>query len=132
MLAVTKFTNRQTRVGGSKFGRSAVLVGPTDEEHFIAELPAEPRMDISRQQRAGKIAEMLDVVHIGNGAGDEKFCHCLRPSSSLRAPNPIMQKPFRSGRKGFELGSKPSARERASSHPAGPDTVGQGHSRICL
>src|SRR5271169_6054893 len=84
MLAVTKFTNRQTRVGGSKFGRSAVLVGPTDEEHFIAELPAEPRMDISRQQRADKIAEMLDAGHIGNGAGDEKFCHCLRPSSSLR------------------------------------------------
>jgi hypothetical protein len=129
MLPVTKFANRQPRIVGSQFSRSAVLVGPTNEKHFIAELPAESRMDISRQQRADKIAQMLDAVHVGNGAGNEKLCHCLRPSSSLSAPNPIMQKPFRSGRKGFELGSKPSARERASTHPARPDAVGQGHSR---
>src|SRR5262245_39789667 len=83
MLTVTKFANRQPRIGGSQFGRSAVLVRPTNEEHFIAELPAKPRMDISRQQRAHKIAEMLDAVHIGNSAGDEKLGHRLRPSSSL-------------------------------------------------
>jgi hypothetical protein len=68
MLAVTKFTNRQTRVRGSKFRRSAVLVGSTDEEHFIALLPAEPRMDISRQQRAAGLTARCAVRNAGETA----------------------------------------------------------------
>jgi len=60
---------------GSELGRRSVLVGGADEEDVVADLPPEAGMDVGRQQRAHEIAEMLDAVHIGKGAGDENFGH---------------------------------------------------------
>ncbi|MHC2424351.1 hypothetical protein ACVIST_001096 [Bradyrhizobium elkanii] len=62
---------------GAELGRRAVLVGGADEEHVVTDLAAEAGVDVGGQQRADQIAEMLDAVHIGKGAGDENFGHGL-------------------------------------------------------
>ena len=49
---------------GAEFGRCAVFVGAADEQHIIADLASEARMDIRRQQGAREIAEMFDAVHV--------------------------------------------------------------------
>ncbi len=61
--------------GSGEFGRRAVLVGCADVEHFVALQPAEARMHIGRQHRAGKIAQMLDAVDVGKRGGDQVSGH---------------------------------------------------------
>ena len=60
---------------GAEFGRRSVFVGGADEQHVAACLAAETRMHVGRKQRARKIAEMLDAVHIRQRTGNENFGH---------------------------------------------------------
>ena len=54
-------------------------------EHLLAALALEARMDVGRQQAAGEIAEVLDAVDVGQGAGDQMAgCHGPLLGSSLR------------------------------------------------
>ena len=63
------------RLDGGEFCRRAVLVGGADEEHFVPGGSAIARIDIRREHRAGKVAEMLDAVDVGQGGCDEDTCH---------------------------------------------------------
>jgi hypothetical protein len=51
----------------------AVIVGTADEENLLSQLPAKSSVDVSRQEGTYQIAEMLNSVDIGNGAGDQDF-----------------------------------------------------------
>ena len=79
-----------------ELGRRAVLVGAAEEQHLVAGLPAKAGMDVGGQQRAGEIAEMLDAVDVGQGAGDQELGH-----GTLRSCRGVdMKKPFaRKGRR---------------------------------
>ncbi len=54
----------------AELGRRAVLVGAADEQHLVAELPAETCMHVGRQQRAREVAEMFYAVDVGKRTGD--------------------------------------------------------------
>ncbi len=61
--------------GGGQLGRSAVLVGGADIEHFVP-LPAlEPRPDVGRQHRTRQVPQVLDAVDVGQRRGDEDAGH---------------------------------------------------------
>jgi len=99
--------------------RGAVLVGAADEQHVVAELAAEPRMDVGRQQRADQIAEMLDAVDVRNRAGDQDLAHGDVLRCGKRAgPEWKKEKALPRGRKGSGLWRLPRAYGRASALPA--------------
>src|SRR5215471_15175722 len=75
---------------GTELGRGPVLVGAANKQDRGARLTAEPCMHIGGQQRADQIAEMLNAVDVGNGAGDEIAGHGSHPSA--RTPNPEKSK----------------------------------------
>jgi hypothetical protein len=99
--------------------RGAVLVGAADEQHVVAELAAEPRMDVGRQQRADQIAEMLDAVDVRNRAGDQDPAHGDVLRCGKRAgPEWKKKEPFRGGGRARACGALPRAYGRASALPA--------------
>ena len=62
-------------LGCGELRRRAVLVGGADVERVRAGLATEAGMDVGRQQRARKVAEMLDAVDVRQGTGDEISGH---------------------------------------------------------
>src|SRR5262245_35472825 len=75
MLGIAIAADLLARFDGAELGRGAVLVGAADEQHLVAELAAEARMHVRRQQRADEIAEMLDAVDVGQRTGDQNLAH---------------------------------------------------------
>jgi hypothetical protein len=65
----------ETCPGSGDLGRRAVLVRAAEKQRLAADLAMEAGMDVGRQERAGQIAEMLDAVDVGQGAGDQDFAH---------------------------------------------------------
>src|SRR5689334_10844600 len=87
MLHVTIRAHLLTGSRSRKLCRRAVLVCAADEKDLGAGLTAKPRMHVRRQQRANEVTEVLDAVHVGNGAGHEIAGHgshpCLRGRRAL-------------------------------------------------
>jgi hypothetical protein len=79
MLPIAELSNGQVRGSGCEFSWRAMLISPANEEDLVAKLPAKPSMNIRGKERTGKVAEVLDAVHIRNGARDQKFWHRVRP-----------------------------------------------------
>ena len=52
-----------------QLGRRSVLISGTDVEDLVPSLTLESRIDVRRQHGSDKVAEMLDAVDIGKGAG---------------------------------------------------------------
>ena len=93
VLARAVVGDRQAGRLRRQLGRRAVLVGAAEEQHLVAGLPAEAGMDVGGQQRARKVAEMLDAVDVGQGAGDQELGHgSLRPCGASCVAD--MKKPF--------------------------------------
>src|SRR5262249_28311670 len=102
----------------AELGRRAVLVGAADEQHLVAELAAEARVHVGRQQRADEIAEMFDAVDVRNGAGDQDPAHgdVLRLRETRRA-RWGKEKALPRVRKGLGSWRLPRAYGRASTLP---------------
>ena len=83
-------------LGCGELRRRAVLVGGADVERVRAGLATEAGMDVGRQQRARKVAEMLDAVDVRQGTGDEISGHdALR---SMMSADPESKNPPQEGR----------------------------------
>jgi hypothetical protein len=103
-----------------------MLISPANEEDLVAKLPAKPSMNIRGKERTDEVAEVLDAVHIRNGARDQKFWHRVRPLSLQGGaePEPQTKKPFRSGRKDFGIGSHLACAD--AHYPLPPDLMRSG------
>src|SRR5262245_11664253 len=125
MLGIAIAADLLARFDGAELGRGAVLVGAADEQHLVAELAAEARVHVRRQQRADEIAEMLDAVDVGQRTGDQNLAH----DTSVRERERLtrIEKPFRAA-EGLGSWRMPRAIGRASTLPAGSPAVGPGHS----
>src|ERR1700730_10063184 len=86
MLLVAVCAHIRAGRSRAELGRCAVLVGTTDVQDLSVCLTAEPCMHIGGQERAEKIAEMLDAIDVGNGAGDEIAGHGSHPSARTLIP----------------------------------------------
>ena len=73
MLPVAEDGHLLARGQRAEFCRRTMIVGSAYEEHFVSKLSAEASVDVGRQEGADQIAEMLDTIDIGNGAGDQDF-----------------------------------------------------------
>ena len=73
MLPIAEGGHVLARGQRAEFCRCAMIVGSAYEEHLVSKLSAEPSVDVGRQERPDQIAEMLDTIDIGNGAGDQDF-----------------------------------------------------------
>jgi hypothetical protein len=85
-----------------------VIVGSADEEHLVAKLPAKARMNVGRQERSDQVAEMLDAIHIWNGAGDQDFRHEAHPlrRSMSAAPEKPTKKALPQRTEGLGFGAR--------------------------
>jgi len=61
--------------GSRQLGWRAVLVCSADKEHLVANLPTIAGVDVGRQERAGEIAQVFDVVDVRECARDEYLRH---------------------------------------------------------
>ena len=114
MLARAVLGDRQAGRLRRQLGRRAVLVGAAEEQHLVAGLPAEAGVDVGGQQRAREVAEMLDAVDVGQGAGDQEFGHgTLRPLAGLFLSFADMKKPFAQEGPERAVGLSAPARQRS-------------------
>src|SRR6185369_6722430 len=123
VLRVAESADILSGANGAELGRRAVLVGGADEEHVVADLPPEAGMDIGREERAYEIAEMLDAVHVGKGAGDENFGHDYG-LSRLVMPTDEKSKALPHDRKG--LGSAHASRAWTRAYPVRSTSLRSG------
>ena len=68
--------DRFAGLGGSQFSGRAMFISGAQKHHFVAARALVARVQVCRQLRADKIAQMLDPVDVRNGGGDKNaFCH---------------------------------------------------------
>jgi hypothetical protein len=84
VLARAILGDRYPRRLGGEFTGCAVFVGPAEKQDLVPGLPAKARMDVRRQERSGKVAEMLYAVDVRQCAGDQKLGHGISPSCRVR------------------------------------------------
>jgi hypothetical protein len=129
MLLIAELSNGQVCGRGSQFSRRASAYQfqqmNANEEDLVAKLPTKPGMNVRGKERTDKVAEVLDAVHVRNGARDQKYWHRVRPLSLQgRRTRTANKKPFRSGRNDFGIGSHLAC---ADAHrPLPPDLVRSG------
>ena len=72
-----EISNWFTSLGGSKLGRSTMLVCGTKEQHLVATRALVAGEEIGRQLRADEVAEMFDAIDVRDGGGYEVPGHVV-------------------------------------------------------
>ena len=86
VVAVAELARAHPLLQRPRLGGRAVFVGAADVEGLIPLGAAESGKYIGREH-LGKVAEVGDVVHIGERAGDQSLFHTAHDSS----PSPLFQ-----------------------------------------
>ena len=70
VVLITDLLRSEPFLDSLRLGRGSVLVSAANKDHIVAAETCKPGVDVRREHTADNVAEVGDVVHVGEGGGD--------------------------------------------------------------